>query len=141
MYATKQDMIDRFGEEQLIELTDRAEPLTGEINDAVLNAALVDASATIDSYIARRYKLPLGVVPAVLTSRCMTLAWYALHRGRHTEETRADYMDATDYLRQLSNGTAVLDVAGSEPPSAHAQARAISSGRTFSRKKDGGNWY
>ncbi len=141
MYATKQDMIDRFGEEPLIELTDRADPPTGEVDDAVLDSALNEASATIDSYIARRYKLPLASPPAVLKGRCMTIAWYSLHRGRHTEETRADYTDTLEFLRQLSTGVALLDVEGTEPVSAHAQARAISSGRTFSRKKGKGEWY
>lgn len=141
MYATKQDMIDRFGEEQMVEVTDRASPPSGEIDDSVLDAALNDASATIDSYIARRYKLPLASVPAVLKGRCMTIAWYNLQRGHHTEELRADYTDAIEFLRQLSTGAALLDVEGTEPVSAHAQARAISSGRTFSRKKGKGDWY
>lgn len=140
MYATKQDMIDRYGEEPLIELTDRADPPEGVIDDAVLDAALIDASATIDGYIMRRYELPLSGVPLVVKGHCMTIAWYRLHRGVHTEETRADYNDALGFLRELSTGMALLDVGGTEPASANAQVRAVSSGRTFSRQKGKERW-
>lgn len=140
MYATKQDMIDRFGEEPLIELTDRADPPAGVIDDAVLDAALIDASALIDSYIARRYELPLAGVPLVVKGHCMAIAWYRLHRGRVTDETRTDYTDALTFLRELSTGMALLDIGGTEPASANAQVRAVSSGRTFSRQKGKEGW-
>ncbi len=140
MYATKQDMINRYGLAEMIEVTDRANPMTGEIDDDVLNAALLDASAIIDSYVSRRYDLPLDQVPVVLNGHCMTMAWYKLQRGRHTDEARTDYTDALDFLRQISTGVALLDVAGTEPASAPAQVASTSSGRTFSRgKKDG--WF
>lgn len=135
-YATKQNMIDRFGEQLLIELTDRVTPLTNAIVDSVLNAALDEASALIDSYVSRRYDLPFSSAPLVLRSTCETIAFYKLHRGRHAEETRKEYEDALDFLRQLSTGTAILDVGGTEPVSAPAQAIADSAGRTFSRKRE-----
>ena len=53
-YATQKDMIDRFGEEDLITLTDRADrakPPTGKIDAKVLNKALSDAADLIDGYL------------------------------------------------------------------------------------------
>ena len=135
MYASKQDMMTRFGEREMIQLTDRAVPPTGEIDDAVLALALADAGALIDSYVSRRYDLPLATTPVVVRGLCMTIARYTLHRGRHPEEVRKDYEDALDYLKQVSTGVAVLDVGGSEPKSAPAQVVVDSAGRTFSRKK------
>lgn len=139
MYATKEQMILEYGEKELIELTDRVEPLTGEIVDAVLDQALEDSSALIDSYIARRYSAPIIDTPVVLRGHCMAIAWYKLHRGRHREEDRKAYEDAMSYLVQVSNGTAVLDIDSQTPKSAPAQAVAAGPERTFSRKKK--DWY
>lgn len=135
MYANKAEMILEYGEKELIELTDRAEILTGAIVDEVLDQALTGASAVIDSYVSRRYKLPLTTTPIVLRDHCMSIAWYKLHRGRHREEDRKAYEDAMAYLGQLSSGAAVLDVGGSEPQSAPAQAVKDGPERTFSRTK------
>ena len=60
-YCTQQDMIDRFGSEDLIQLTDRN--ALGVIDATVLSAAIDDATDTMDTYIATRYTLPLAVVP------------------------------------------------------------------------------
>ena len=137
-YATQADMVKKYSEQQLVELTDRAEELTGEIDGDILSAALDDASALIDSYLRRRYALPLSPVPAVLRNVCATVAYYELHRGRYADETRKAYDDVMGYLSQLSAGTVVLDVAGTEPTSAPAQAVADMVDRRFSRKK--GEW-
>lgn len=134
MYASKQDMITGYGEREIIQLTDHVMPPAGVVDDAVLSQALSDASALIDSYVSRRYDLPLASVPVVVKRTCMTLARYTLFRGRHTDQVRKDYEDALEYLKQISSGTAVLDVGGSEPQSAPAQVVADSAERMFSRK-------
>lgn len=138
MYATKQSMIDRFGEDKMIEVTDRADPPAGEISDAVLEAALNEASARIDASLGRRYKLPLPLVPAALVEPCQAIAFYILLRGHHRDTDRQAYEDAIAFLRDLSTGIAVLDVGGTEPPSAVAQVVAADTDRTFDRSK---KWY
>lgn len=140
IYATKQNMIDRFGEKELIELTDRVEPLTNAIVDGVLDQALASASAQIDSFVARRYDLPLANLPPVLNEACMVIAYYKLHRGRHRDEDRKEYEDVLAFLSQISNGTALLDVGGTEPPSAPAQVVSDAADRTFSRT-DKKRWF
>lgn len=57
IYATRQDMTQRYGERELIDLTDRDD--TGQIGMTVLNRALEDAGATVDGYIGKLYRLPL----------------------------------------------------------------------------------
>lgn len=137
-YATQTDMENRYGEQQLIELTDRADEPTGEVDAAIMAAALEDASALIDSYVGRRYQPPVSPVPVILRNVCCAIAYHELHRGRHADETRAAYDDALRTLANISNGTMVLDVAGKESNSAAAQAVVDQADRQFSRKK--GDW-
>ena len=74
MYATRQDMISRFGEEEIRLLTDR-DGSAGAIVDAVLDQVLADASAEIDGYIGGRYRLPLVTVPQILLLGWMANLW------------------------------------------------------------------
>ncbi len=137
-YATTDDMIARYGEQLLIELTDRADEPLGVIDSVVINAAKDEASALIDSYVGRRYKLPVLPVPMVLRNICCTIAFYELHRGRYSDETRTAYDDALRSLSNISSGAMVLDVAGKESISAGAQVAYSQSNRQFSRQK--GEW-
>lgn len=133
MYATKQNMIERYAEQQLIELTDRVPPYDEAIVDTVLNLALSDADAVINSYIAGRYQLPIASTPDVLRRHACIIAYYDLHRGRHPEEVRKDYEDSIAFLKSVARGDAKLDVAGIEPPSSPAEARVDGPERVFNR--------
>lgn len=55
-YATVADMVSRFGETELIQLTD---PDNVAINAALVEVKLGDAKAVIDGWIGRVYRLPL----------------------------------------------------------------------------------
>lgn len=57
IYARIGDLVDRFGERELTQLSDRDD--AGEINTAVVNRAISDATAFVDGYIGHVYKLPL----------------------------------------------------------------------------------
>lgn len=108
-YATQQNLIDRFGEHELIQLTDR-EGL-GEINTTVVDRALGDADAVINGYLAARYTLPLAApVPTVLERLACDIARYFLHDDRATEQVEKNYKDAVTLLRDVSKGTAILGV-------------------------------
>lgn len=56
-YATVQDMIDRFGEQEMISLTDEANVA---VQSEPVERALADAQAMVDSYVGRIYRLPLA---------------------------------------------------------------------------------
>lgn len=132
-YATKQDMIARYGLNNLVELTDRADPATGVIEENILQASLDAADALINSYIGKRYQVPLAQTPAVLRPHAEVIAYYSLHRGHYPEQLRTEYEDSIGYLKQLSRGEAVLDVAGSQPASAPAEAIVVGPDRMFNR--------
>lgn len=112
-YATQADLVDRFGEAELAQLTDRD---TGAVIDAAVVArALADADAEIDGYLAARYALPLPTTPALLTRLASDIARYRLYDERTTEAVRQRYQDATRMLDRIAAGTVAL---GSSAPEA-----------------------
>src|SRR5687767_12733695 len=109
-YATQQNMIDRFGEKELVELTDRAVPPAGVINSAVLTKALNDADAAINGYLTVKYALPITPVPAMFERFGCDIARYYLYEDRVTEQVRRRYEDAIKYLEGVSSGKVNIGV-------------------------------
>lgn len=130
-YATQTNLTDRYGSDVLLELADRDGDAA--IDSAVVDRALADADALIDSYIGRKYVLPLASTPPVLTTYAAQIAFYYLHRDRPTDEARADYKDALAWLADVGAGRAELDVAGSEPDTASDGLETSGPDRVFSR--------
>ena len=50
-YASQADLVGRYGESMLVDLTDRAEPPAGEIDAGVVTRALEDTDAAINGYL------------------------------------------------------------------------------------------
>lgn len=115
MYATQQDLIDRFGQEELVELTDRADPPAGVVDSTVVTRALDDTAALIDGYVGVRYELPIAAVPALLTNLAADIARYKLYDEAPPEAVEKRHDDAIKTLRDIAAGKAKLDVAGAEP--------------------------
>lgn len=109
MYATKPDMITRFGVDALVQLTDLSTPQRGEIVDTTLNAALVDASAEIDSYLAGRTPVPFEA-PAHLRLYCCRLAFGLLLGDKATDAQRDEIKAVRDWLRAVARGDIPLGV-------------------------------
>lgn len=131
-YASQQDLVDRFGEQELIQLTDREN--TGAIVSHVVDRALGDADAEINSYVVARYKLPLPETPAVLVRLACDIARYQLSGDRVQESVRQRYEDAVKFLKSLSRGEADLGVAvGETPAPADASVRVVAPPRVFDR--------
>ena len=105
-YASQQDMIDRFGEEELIELTDRAR--TGAIDVTVMTRCLEDADSEIDSYLSGVYTFPLATVPDRLNKLACDVARYELYGTRATEQVVQRYKDAIAFLQLVVKGVASL---------------------------------
>lgn len=131
-YATVQDLIDRYGQRVLVDLTDRGDAPTGEVDQDVAQAAIDDASQLMDSYIGRRYQLPVDPVPARLKACCAILAWYALHRDRPTDDARRDRADELAWLGKVASGAVVIEAAGVAPPTT-LPAETTGPARIFSR--------
>ncbi|NWO05564.1 MAG: DUF1320 domain-containing protein [Alteromonadaceae bacterium] len=136
-YAGQSDMVNRFGEQELIQLTDRDH--TGAINTVVLDRALADSTAEIDGYLASRYQLPLTNTPTVLVRVCSDIARYHLHDDHIPEPVEARYKTAVDLLRQVSNGRVSLGVSdtGAEPTS-NDGVEMQSGGRVWDRNTSKG---
>ena len=56
-YVTIDELIARFGQDELLELTDRAGE--GVLDDQIVEAAILDAEAEIDGYISTAATLPM----------------------------------------------------------------------------------
>ena len=134
-YAAQQDLIDRVGEAELINLTDRAVPPSGAVDADVVGAALAGADAAIDGYVRSRYALPIDPAPALLRELAVDLAIYALHRWDPPEVVTARRDQAMALLRDVSTGKVTLPVAGGgEAPAAPAEARVEAPPRRLSRE-------
>lgn len=140
-YCTKQDLIDRFGEAELIQLTDRPDPATGAttgaIVDSVLNQAIADADAEINGYLAK-YTLPLATVPTVLVRSACDLARYFLMDDAATAQATKRYEAVLKFLREVGKGAISLGVdASGNKPTPNDGAVMESGGRVFGRDDNG----
>lgn len=114
-YTTKQELIDAFGEQPLIDLTDRATPPANAIDDAVLTRAIDDTDALIDVYVGARYQLPLAQTPPVLAQLAKPIVFHKLHIDAVSEKVQVDLNQAMKTLEWISTGKVKLNIAGVEP--------------------------
>jgi phage gp36-like protein len=120
MYATAQDLQDRYPERDLVQLTD---PNGVVIDAGRLDRALRAASALIDGYLQGRYPLPLAQVPEVLVEYACDIAMYRLQTLRPAddiEDARNRYRDAIKYLEQVSRGDLQLGLSLANVPAAQS---------------------
>lgn len=136
-YCTKQDLIDRFGQDELVDLTDRDS--TGMIDDTVLDQAISDASAEMDGYLASRYQLPLVNIPQTLKPLACNIARYKLYDEQASEQVTKRYDAAIKFLFSVSKGEISLGVDGSGSKATSTDLADIqSSGSVFARSKSTG---
>ncbi|OUR62055.1 hypothetical protein A9Q74_06295 [Colwellia sp. 39_35_sub15_T18] len=131
-YCTKQDLIDRFGEDELIDLTDRDN--MSVIDETVLDQAIADGSAEMDGYLGGRYQLPLVTVPPVLKALCCNIARYKLYDEQASEQVTKRYDSAIKFLFSVSKGEISLGVDGSGAKATSTDLADIqSAGSIFAR--------
>jgi phage gp36-like protein len=105
MYGTATEFEEAFGVPETVMLTNLDTPNATAVNPVPLTRALTDAAALIDSYIGRRYLLPLSVTPQVLIPYALDIARYRLDRIRDREDVRKRYEDAIEWLKLVAKGT------------------------------------
>ena len=120
-YATQDDLVLAFGEQAIIDLTDRDN--LGWIEPDVVARALTDASAEMDSYFGVRYVLPVTAQPERLRAVCCDLTRYRLCGDRVTDEVQARYDIAVRWLRDIAAGKAILT--GADTPASGAPASQL----------------
>lgn len=136
-YASQADMEARFGERELINLTDRTGQ--GAVDVSVLERALADASAEIDGFLAARYELPLSSTPVVLVRICADLARYYLHDDHAPDQVVERRKAAVATLRSLSRGEVSLGMSDTgDTPATSDGAEMVSGGRIWDRNDSRG---
>jgi phage gp36-like protein len=103
MYATRQDLLDRFGEQELTALEGVGLP-----SAITSSTALADATEEVDSYLGVRYNKPLPSIPAPLKRAACDIARFRLYKDRPTEEVTYRYERSIKWLEQLATGKVVL---------------------------------
>lgn len=105
-YSTLLNLITRFGETEILQLTDRDN--IEEIDDNVINAAINRASSRIDVACRGRYGLPLNPVdPLIIDIEC-DLARYYLYEDHATEAVEKRKDMALNDLKLIANGSLTL---------------------------------
>ncbi len=105
-YATIEAMITRFGNEDLVEVTDTETPYTGEINLTKLQAAINAANAEVDAYLSKQLHVPTVLASAFVQMMACDVARYhvALGNARVSERDEKRYALAVANLKQVNEG-------------------------------------
>ena len=134
MYATKADMLARYADADLRQLTDCDEPYQGAIVDAVLDQALADASEEMDAYLRPRFRLPLSAAPDILKRLACRLAYFNLHRNLPPEEVSKARDQALQQLAQIRDRKLDIGIAEDVPAAQPASGPVYAGGpRVFTR--------
>ena len=129
-YATLSDIIDRYGERALVQLTDRGDLAAETVDEALVARMIADASALADGYLRARLELPLAETPPALAVHVTAIAYYLLQRDRPSEASQKGHDAAIAWLRDVAAGRVRL---AAEPPAAAGEAQLISPERVMSR--------
>tara|TARA_B110000211_G_scaffold127978_1_gene146999 strand:- start:4145 stop:4564 length:420 start_codon:yes stop_codon:yes gene_type:complete len=133
LYCSKQGLIDRFSEEELIQLTDRNN--LGVIDDNVLNRAIEDASTEMDGYLSR-FNYSASTLPKSLKPLACNIARYYLYDDAPSDHITTRYNNAIKYLEKLNKGTLTIGKTEQETEVSSVDLPEMQSGGTvFSRDK------
>jgi phage gp36-like protein len=121
-YVTQAQLIERFGERELIQLTDRLNMPPIAIGEAIVAAAIADAEGL--------------VTPPILSRMAADVARYYLH-GKAAEKdgpVHRAYLEAVRWLESVSKGIVQIDAAGVTPaPAGGGAVRVSTADRVFTR--------
>jgi phage gp36-like protein len=116
LYSAQADILLQISDVELAQLTsDDGVAIDGDVVDK----AITDADADIDSYLGKVYSVPLSTTPAKVNQLSVTIALYKLHSRRAavlggvSEVIRTNYEDAIRFLEQAAAGKVTI---GIDPP-------------------------
>lgn len=113
MYGTLEDMIRKYGFQQMAILSVADSSLPDEPQQERIDAALADAASRIDSYLSRRYRTPVQNPPLSIIDAGCVIAHYRLSQGGDrtpSEQTKKDYDDSIAWLQKIAEGKANLNI-------------------------------
>lgn len=140
-YATLAHLVERYGNAEVLRAADRDGD--GVADEVAVERAIIDASEEINSYLARRYQLPLAQVPGLVTRLACDITMYRLSAdpGAYTEEKRERYDDAVRELKAIAAGDTLLPATVNQaPPDTTFDVAVKTDPRQWSRDKTGGVW-
>lgn len=132
-YCTKQNMIDRTSELEIVQLTNRDDLTMTTINEVALNKAIAAAAARINRYITSY--LPLTNIPEDFEQMACDITLYFLHHPLVPEHIQTVYDDALKYLEKVASGKIPLgsDAAGTVDATTDAMVSFSSCPSVFGR--------
>lgn len=136
-YSDLAALRQRMAEQTLIDLTDDAGG--GAVDQEVIDRVIGDADTEIDSYLARRYRVPVDPVPALLQRLSLDLSVEILYGRRPDldmpEAVKSAAGNARTLLARIAAKKAHLPGVAEADDSGTSNAGAVFSGpgRLFSR--------
>lgn len=117
-YCAKADLVERYGAVELAQLTD--ETAATSPDDGEVTKACDEASSLIDSYLAKRYVLPLATTPTIVRKLACDVARKFLWKDRAGPDSvvSLNYDAALAQLRDIARGVAGLPDATGVAPTA-----------------------
>nr|VFK58192.1 MAG: Mu-like prophage protein gp36 [Candidatus Kentron sp. UNK]VFK68306.1 MAG: Mu-like prophage protein gp36 [Candidatus Kentron sp. UNK] len=103
-YITQAELVTRFGEEEIRQLTGNG----GGIDAAVVAAAIADTDALMDGYLMARYRLPFAETPPLLLPVAANIARHFLYADQSVKPVEERYQDALKTLDKISRGSITL---------------------------------
>jgi phage gp36-like protein len=140
-YVSDEDIRLRLGERAFVQLTDDA--ATGSADLDVVAEARLGAEGEVDSYLARRYRVPIDTVQhaevtALLKTVTLNVIEYRLHARRPPVppdiETR--YRAALNWLAQVGAGEVLLPSAAELPGNPANGPVAVKGGNKAALSRD-----
>ncbi|WP_303763503.1 DUF1320 domain-containing protein [Sphingobium yanoikuyae] len=131
MFATAEDMKARYGEDELVQLTDQDGWNAQAI--AAINVKLQTASAIAEGYVAKYYApAPGRALPPLLTELVCEIAYSKLHKSP-PEAIEKREARALDQLKDISKGLIKIDQGKQDIPARAGAVIVPDRQRTFSR--------
>lgn len=129
-YITEQDLIERFGEDEILALSDRDD--SGTPDPEVITQAIEDADGEINSRVGVKYSTPIEPAPPVLQAMACDIARYRLYGVQATDQVKERYNNAIAFLNAVASGRAVIDGVTESPPAGIGGIEAEAHDRVFS---------
>lgn len=114
-YCTLGDILGSIDEEDVIGYTD--DYGSGLVNTDNVDKAIAGSDALIDSYIARRYSVPVNPVTDMIKDLAVDIAIYKIcsRRSNAPDERRKNYDEAKRLLDKIASGKVILPGAAASP--------------------------
>lgn len=136
-YCTQQDLITRYGQDELIQLSDKQQNL-GVIDESVVAAAIADADSLIDGYVGSRFPNQVNPYPRSLVRISCEIARYYLYENIVPDDVKDRYNEAVKSLKAISKGEISIGTnSEGEKPSSNNTVEMTTGGNVFNRNDKG----